>query len=138
MFKVTTNAKNLTDSFRVQMEQNEFSSIAKAGAGAAGMAMYINMRLEQLFGAGRHFSVDVTYMSQGIFKINIHADEIGHYIYYGTSSHNITSPLAMPLGDNRFASRVNHPGTESRKKDIDAIIFETMMALKAGNTPWHS
>lgn len=136
MFSIRTDAARMTSMLSARMETRELSSIAKAGAAAASMSEFINIRLQQLFGDGRHFDTTIMYLSQGVFRVDISADEVGTYIYYGTAAHSITSPLAMPLGDNRFASRVNHPGTPSRKAEIDAIIQEAMLAFRAGNAVW--
>lgn len=137
MFKVTTDIKNLTKTFDMRMESMQLSSVARAGAAATAMSEYIKVRLQQAFGNSEHFDVGVTYMSQGMFKVDIMADEIGHYIYHGTASHTITSPKAMPIGEGRFASKVNHPGTEPKRAEVDAIIQEALIAMRAGNILWH-
>lgn len=53
-------------------------------------------------------------------------DEIGAYIYYGTSPHMVGSPGQVlaneATGFGPVTGPVLHPGTEARKDDIDGII----------------
>jgi len=57
-------------------------------------------------------------------------DEVGQYIYHGTGPHTISSDGAMPVGNNQFARRVQHPGTPSHSTEIDGAIREAYVETK--------
>ena len=57
-------------------------------------------------------------------------DEVGQYIYHGTGPHTISSDGAMPIGNNQFARRVQHPGTPSHSSEIDGAIREAYVETK--------
>jgi hypothetical protein len=86
-----------------------------------------------------HFSVE---MQPGglanIISVST-TDEVGQYIYHGTGPHAISSDDAMPIGNNQFARRVQHPGTPSHEDEIDGAIraayIETKVVLGDGFAP---
>lgn len=66
------------------------------------------------------------------------SDEVGNYIYYGTGPHTIQAQDPMPIGNNQFAYRVQHPGTDSHEIEIDEAIrtayLETATVMGDGLT----
>lgn len=84
---------------------------------------FIEERLAAAIGdQKRHFTVSILPASQGInVQVKVNSD-IGRYIYYGTNPHYITSSAPMPINNGNFAYKVYHPGTPSRKQEIDAAI----------------
>lgn len=137
MFKMTTDIKNSTDKILLNIEAKAASYQNQIGVMSTAISEYINVRLKQIFGESLHFVAHVEYLSEGVFQVKISADEIGVYLYYGTSSHRINSIGAMPIGEGRFAHSVNHPGTAARQPEIDAIIQEALISVRAGNYLWH-
>jgi hypothetical protein len=55
----------------------------------------------------------------------------GSFMLTGTKPHKISSGARpMPLGDGRFAYTVSHPGTESRRKEIEGAITRGYLEAK--------
>lgn len=92
---------------------------------------FIEERLASVLGDDkRHFSVSVLPLGNSIKLQVAPVNELGKYIYYGTKPHSISSGVPMPIGSGLFAHRVYHPGTKSRKEEIDdAIKAGYMMAF---------
>lgn len=97
---------------------------------------YIAAGLRQMFPDSGHFLVEMQALGPTAYDVSIYADEIGGYIYYGTSSHNISANRAMPLGESRFASSVSHPGTMPRKDEIDKLVENAMRTIWLESSIW--
>jgi hypothetical protein len=84
----------------------------------------VEMELSNLLGDDiKHFNINIQSngMNPGV-SISC-ADDIGKFIYYGTNPHGIyAGGRAMPVGDNKFAARVRHPGQKPKKREIDEAI----------------
>lgn len=79
----------------------------------------------------KHFIVDVEASGLGI-RISLKSkDSIGNYIYDGTKAHFIYSNEPMPIGNNRFARTVRHPGTKSEKEKIDEAVRRAVIQARA-------
>jgi len=80
----------------------------------------------------KHFIVNI-YPAGGYMVVSLKTrDAIGSYIYLGTKSHYISSSQAMPIGNNRFARNVTHPGTDSLKSKIDAAVAKSLAEIRMG------
>ena len=82
--------------------------------------------------AEKYSHFDVSLDPQGLMiVISVSTnDEVGQYIYHGTGPHSISSDDAMPIGNNQFARKVQHPGTPSHQSEIDGAIREAYIETK--------
>lgn len=90
----------------------------------------ISRNLVQAIGEkSKHFSVNIHPAGPYMIITLKPKDAIGSYIYLGTKSHYISSSEAMPIGNNRFARNVMHPGTDSMKSKIDAAVAKSLIEI---------
>jgi len=90
----------------------------------------MNNLQEAIGDKSKHFVVIVESDTGGVKVCVKTKDAVGQYLYYGTKSHSITSPEAMPVGDNNFAGSVFHPGTKALKPEIDQAVKTALSHAK--------
>lgn len=78
----------------------------------------------------KHFTVTVQPSGRYMSVVLKPKDAVGSYIYRGTRSHYISSSEPMPIGNNRFARNVMHPGTDSEREKIDNAVRRSLMEVK--------
>jgi hypothetical protein len=115
---------------KIRLKKVEFmSDIVQA---AVFLRMAIEQGLQNLLGDGaRHFKVFNYGNQYGNTVIVKPIDDIGYYIYRGTSPHLIFSRDGGPLASvarefGPVAGPVPHPGTPARKTEIDAEVAQAV------------
>ena len=100
---------------------------------AAFIEEFLVLGLARIFkNSAAHFKVHLATDSSNMWEIMIQADEVGAYQYYGTAPHSITSDKPMPInGGVAFAQSVSHPGTEPHIDEVNTLIAEAFIAVKA-------
>jgi hypothetical protein len=127
-----------------RMQYKDVEIYARVGAELAAVRDYIDRKLQETFSNHNedHFVVELNFGGSGSYNLVVTSDEVGTFIYYGTSAHSISSDGPMPLwGGTAFARSVMHPGQESKKEEIDDIVaeaFEIMWSAGEGGTLWAS
>jgi len=107
--------------------QGYIVELAIASRAAAEQAL--NMKL----GAkAKHFKVSVESTGATIAVTVEPIDDAGRFIYYGTAPHQIVakSGNAMPIGGGNFSMKVNNPGTNGMKDEIDEVVLAAVIAAK--------
>lgn len=79
----------------------------------------------------KHFTVDIQPGSGTGVKVCVNVDDIGRFLYSGTSPHTIRSSTPMPMPDGGFAMSANHPGQKELKPEIDRAITAAVKEVKA-------
>lgn len=79
----------------------------------------------------KHFDVQVNPFGIGVQIIVAPNDDVGRFIYSGTSAHDISSSYEpMPMPDGGFSRSVRHPGTKSLKPQIDRAVSSAVAAAR--------
>lgn len=102
---------------------------------------YIERELAKLFAHHNeeHFAVELEIIGRNQFIINVYADEVGTFVYYGTSAHPISSDSPMPMYDGEFFARtVSHPGQSPMYDEIDRIVQNAVLVMWMGDAGWAS
>lgn len=117
-----------------QKLQRRFSSLYIKNIQFAYMTKsLIIANLYQVLGEkNKHFVVQVSSTSHHKQVIKVRAkDNIGLFIYHGTKKHHISSSGSMPIGNGLFAGSVDHPGSKSRKSEIDEAVRKAVRQSRA-------
>lgn len=95
------------------------------------LAAAITRNLSQAIGEkSKHFTVKIQPRGGYMMVVLKPKDAVGSYIYWGTRSHSISSPEPMPIGNNRFARNVSHPGTDPMKEKIDSAVRRSLAEVR--------
>lgn len=71
----------------------------------------------------KYYDIKIKPRRGGVEIIVVATDNVGIFLYKGTSAHDISSSFTpMPMPDGGFSRSVRHPGTKSMKTEIDAAI----------------
>lgn len=122
---------NAFNSLAQEIESAEPRNRARAELFAVTLRQSLDYKLQSALGE-KYSHFDVSLDPQGlIILISVSTnDDVGQYIYHGTGPHSISSDGAMPIGNNQFARRVQHPGTPSHSSEIDGAIREAYIETK--------
>ena len=91
----------------------------------------ISRNLAQAIGEkAKHFTVQVQPGAIYMTVVLKPKDAVGSYIYKGTKPHFISSSEPMPIGNNRFARNVSHPGTDSEREKIDSAVRRSLAEVR--------
>lgn len=139
MIKVTENVSNIIKYIENDIINFETEYHTKVALLIEEASKYIENELAKLYPESDHFKAEAEFLAGGMFKLCLYVDDVGGYIYYGTAPHVISAVNGNSLtigntGD--FASFVNHPGTASRKDEIDAIVVRAIEVMQLGVSGW--
>ena len=96
---------------------------------AAQQTIMVNLKQALGDSKAKHFDVSVKPSGVGV-EVSVRVlDDVGKFIYLGTTAHKITAAGggAMPIDGGRFASTVHHPGTKSHEEKINEAVKDGIM-----------
>jgi hypothetical protein len=71
-----------------------------------------------------HFDVTIRPNATNGYTITVGSiDEVGVFLFHGVEKHEITG-VSMPIGNDRFAQVVQHPGFDSKSESIYRAVVE--------------
>jgi len=73
-----------------------------------------------------HFTVEIVPAGIVTQIVLRPVNEKGTFLFYGAKRHSYSSSRPMPIGDGRFAYRVDHPGFEGKRKEIEKAMREAV------------
>lgn len=133
---VHTDISRVTEDLISEINISQDISLLKFAGIVKAAEEMITVELRQLFPDTTHLDVKMFTYGPNNYEISIVGDEIGSYIYYGTAPHSFKSDSPMPIGEGIYARSVNHPGTQSRKEEIDAIVQRAAASITMERGLW--